>query len=55
MYRVELKDLRGGVSYQAFEEVPNVPCGVERREWNLKTKKKHEVPNVPCGVESFGA
>ena len=33
--------------------VPNVPCGVERRNLSsLSLRKSKGVPNVPCGVES---
>ncbi len=33
-------------------EVPNAPCGVERKIRRFQLKYKRGVPNAPCGVES---
>ena len=53
MYRVELKGfwLPGGACRKGAE-VPNVPCGVERKGQARKGHRCLIVPNVPCGVES---
>ena len=34
--------------------VPNVPCGVERRNVQIGVPCDCMVPNVPCGVERRG-
>ncbi len=52
MYRVELKVLQGFSISLGKYVVPNVPCGVERKNLNLITSLHQKVPNVPCGVES---
>ena len=54
MYRVELKvsNASANLIMQSLS-VPNVPCGVERREGKHHGDATHpKVPNVPCGVES---
>ena len=52
--RVELKVGEGGVSLFQALKVPNLPCGVERKDFHLLIKLIHQlpVPNLPCGVES---
>jgi len=53
MYRVELKGKTQDYWLLQEEEVPNVPCGVERNSCDDKPLAyTFRVPNVPCGVES---
>ena len=33
--------------------VPNLPCGVERKQKSEIKKMLDGVPNLPCGVESY--
>ena len=53
MYRVELKASSGvRRATRTNVQVPNVPCGVERKVVEAKRVAGVYVPNVPCGVES---
>ncbi len=52
MHRVELKVVLI-ILASSSEEVPNAPCGVERKK-NLHYPTLYsKVPNAPCGVESL--
>ncbi len=52
MHRVELKETNSVISIQIFHNVPNAPCGVERRALGKGKCLRKAVPNAPCGVES---
>ena len=52
MYRVELKAGWGRAGAGRKSQVPNVPCGVERKYQEIFELMLYTlVPNVPCGVE----
>ena len=53
MHRVELKVITAGGNTLAGMNVPNAPCGVERRlSSDSSIPTIPSVPNAPCGVES---
>ena len=55
MHRVELKESYEMSSNFCTRQVPNAPCGVERRMAKNRTGGDVGVPNAPCGVESRSA
>ena len=54
MHRVELKVGLFARNTDGIQDVPNAPCGVERRDIIMLSKISNLfVPNAPCGVESL--
>ena len=52
IYRVELKEFCKDIYDVPDQEVPNLPCGVERtHERRAYIYEPLKVPNLPCGVE----
>ena len=52
MHRVELKEVPKPRRKPRYHQVPNAPCGVERRFCQGFRLRGIVVPNAPCGVES---